>query len=305
MGHSLADWLALREPFDAAARSATLARAVSETLPHDRPVSIVDLGTGRGSNVRYLAGYLPLPQEWLLVDEDPTLLEQVPGAMIGRLNPQCAVEVRQANLGVPDSTMFEGRHLVTASALLDLVSESWLRSLADHCRAVGAVGLFALTYNGESRCLPAEPEDDEIRELLNRHQRANDKGFGRAAGPDAVTAAERSFTAVGYRVERTPSNWHLPPDAREMQRELVDGWAGAASEIAPARAAMIGSWLQRRLDHIAAGRSQIVVCHEDLAAWPTFARSSIGRASVGTRKPAGLAHRSSPRSRERRWDGGF
>ena len=270
MGQSLADWLALREPFDAAARSATLARAISDALPGDRPLRIVDLGTGRGSNVRYLSGCFSLPQEWLLLDEDAAVLADVPGAMIGRLDAQCAIEVRQVNLGVLDSTMFEGRHLVTASALLDLVSEPWLRSLADHCRAVGAVGLFALTYNGASRCSPAEPEDDEIRELMNRHQHASDKGFGRAAGPDAVTAAERSFTAVGYRVERAPSNWSLPPDAQDMQRRLVEGWAEAASEIAPGRSAMVRSWLRRRIDHIDAGRSHIVVCHEDLAACPSL-----------------------------------
>ena len=268
MGLSLADWLALREPFDAAARSATLARAVSEALTADMPLRIVDLGTGRGSNVRYLTGYLSLPQEWLLLDQDAAVLEQVPGAMTGRLHAQCAVEVRQVNLGLLDSTMFHGRHLVTASALLDLVSESWLGSLAHHCRAVRAAGLFALTYNGDSRCSPAEPEDDEVRELMNRHQRANDKGFGRAVGPDAVAVAERSFTAVGYRVQRAASDWNLPPDAREMQRELVNGWADAASEIAPARSAMISSWLRRRHDHIDAGRSQIVVCHEDLIATP-------------------------------------
>ena len=268
MGHSLADWLSLREPFDAAARSARLARSVSDALPRDRPVRIVDLGTGRGSNVRYLTGYLPLPQEWLLLDEDAVLLEQVPGAMSGRLDAQCAIELRQVNLGVLDSTMFDGRQLVTASALLDLVSASWLGSLAHHCRAVRAAGLFALTYNGASRCSPPEPEDDEIRELMNRHQRANDKGFGRAVGPDAVAVAERSFEDVGYRVERAASDWNLPPDAREMQRELVNGWANAASEVAPARSAMISSWRHRRHDHIDAGRSQIVVCHEDLIATP-------------------------------------
>jgi len=268
MGHSLAEWLMLREPFDVAARSDRLARVVSNTLAGDRPVKIVDLGTGRGSNVRYLSGHLPLPQQWLLLDEDAVVLEQLPGAMVGRLDAQCAIEVRQVNLGALDSTMFDGRHLVTASALLDLVSESWLDSLAQHCHAVRAAGLFALTYNGKSRCSPAEPEDDEIRELMNRHQRANDKGFGRAAGPDAIAAAERSFKAVGYRVGRAASDWNLPPDARETQRELVDGWADAASEIAPARSAMITSWLRRRHGHIDAGRSQIVVGHEDLIAVP-------------------------------------
>ena len=46
-------------------------RAIAEALPGDRPLKLVDLGTGRGSNVRYLAVRLPGPQEWLLIDEDP------------------------------------------------------------------------------------------------------------------------------------------------------------------------------------------------------------------------------------------
>ena len=261
MGDSLADWLALREPFDAAARSAALTRAVAASLPRDRPLKIVDLGAGRGSNARYLASRLPLPQEWLLLDEDATLL-----ADVGGLTP--SFETRPMNLGALSPAIFEGRHLVTASALLDLVSETWLRSLAAHCHAIGAAGLFVLTYNGESRCSPAEPEDDVVRELMNRHQRSNDKGFGRAAGPDAVDAAARCFSEVGYRVQRASSDWVLPPEARELQRQLVEGWAEAATAIASGQSAIIRSWKSRRLAHIDAGQSRIIVCHEDLAALP-------------------------------------
>src|SRR5258705_10769178 len=80
MDDSLADWLALREPFDAAARSEALTRALAAALPRDRPLKAVDLGAGRGSNVRYLASRLPQqPQEWLLVDEDARLLACVDG----------------------------------------------------------------------------------------------------------------------------------------------------------------------------------------------------------------------------------
>lgn len=261
MGESLADWLALREPFDAAARSDALVRAIAAALPRDRPLKVVDLGAGRGSNARYLAGRLPQPQQWLLVDEDATLLADV-GALTSDF------ETRPMNLGLLDPAIFEERHLVTASALLDLVSETWLRSLASHCRATGAAGLFALTYNGKSRCSPMEPEDEAVRELMNRHQRSNDKGFGRAAGPDAVDAAERCFAEVGYRVQRAPSDWTLPPEARELQRQLVEGWAEAATEIAPGQSPMIRSWRSRRHAHIDSGRSRIIVCHEDLAAWP-------------------------------------
>jgi hypothetical protein len=287
MADSLSRWLALREPADVAARSTTLTRAVVDALGRRDRVSVLDLGSGTGSGVRYLAGHLPAPQSWLLVDRDPALLAEVRartsswGVMRGyevttdrdRLvirgrQVDCCIETRRLDLGgLTDPQIFSGRHLVTASALLDLVSEAWLGALASHCRESGAAVLFALTYTGRSHCSPEEPEDDRIRELMNRHQRANDHGFGAAAGPEAVECAARCFEAVGYHVRREASDWVLPPGARELQRQLIEGWAGAALEIAPDQAILVESWLTRRLAHVEAHRSRISVCHEDLAAW--------------------------------------
>lgn len=271
MSDSLSDWLALREPADTAARSGTLTRAIAETLPRDGTLRVLDLATGTGSNVRYLARRLPAQQDWLLVDCDPELLTEVPARMSawgGARQLECHVETRQLNLGGLDHPeIFSGRHLVTASALLDLVSEAWLHALAEQCEATGAAALFALTYTGRARCSPAEPEDETIRDLMNRHQKTNDKGFGQAAGPDAVDCAERCFAGAGYRVRREASDWVLPHDARELQRQLIKGWASAAREIAPEHATMIGDWLARRLAHIESSRSRVVVCHEDLGAW--------------------------------------
>jgi hypothetical protein len=270
MSESLADWLRLREAADAAARSSALTRAMIETLPSRRPLRILDLGTGTGSNVRYLAPRLPRGQEWLVADRDAALLAEVERRMTS-IDPDgtldCRIETMRTNLGILDAQMFAGRDLVTASALLDLVSESWLDALASHCRAAGATALFALTYNGRSRSAPEEPEDDLVRSLMNHHQRQNDKGFGWAAGPDAVAAAERAFTAVGYRVRREPSDWVLAPDARELQRQLIEGWAEAAVEIAPEQSSAVRDWRNRRLAHVDANRSRITVGHDDLAAW--------------------------------------
>jgi len=261
MTDSLADWLSLREAADAAARSQTLLAELVAALPARRPLRIVDLGTGTGSNVRYLSSRLPQPQEWLVVDRDPSLLDRLTACV------DVPLTTRATNLGSLTDDLFSGRDLVTASALLDLVSESWLQRLARASREAGAAALFALTYNGDSRCDPVEPEDEWVRSLMNRHQRQNDKGFGRAAGPDATDAADRAFTSAGYFVRRATSDWVLDPAMAPMQRTLIEGWAEAALEMAPEQAPAVRDWLARRWQHVDANRSRIVVGHEDLAAW--------------------------------------
>jgi len=263
VGGSLSAWLALREPADVAARSSALTNAIVKVLPHGRPLRILDLGSGTGSNVRYLSSRLPGVQEWLLVDHDPELLSEASCS-----TATCRIETLSRNLAtLDDQVIFSGRDLVTASALLDLVSPQWLDTLATRCRTSGAAVLFALTYNGQSRCSPVEPEDEIVRDLMNRHQK-RDKGLGGpAAGPEGVACAERSFVAAGYHVRREPSDWILSPDQRELQRQLIEGWAHAATEIAPEESPLIGAWLARRLALVDAGSSTVIVGHEDLAAW--------------------------------------
>jgi len=286
MDESLSDWLRLREAADWAARSDELVRRVTAHLGPADPVHVLDLCTGTGSNLRYLIERLPRRQRWLVIDHDPALLAEVPvrlaswadacgfsaqtsptGTDVRGERLDCLVQTAHMNLDALDAGIFEGRHLVTASALLDLVSEAWLRTLAVRCRSVGASALFAITYNGRSSCDPAEPEDDLVRDLFNLHQ-LRDKGLGGASGgPAAWAAAERSFTEAGYVVESAPSDWVLGPNDRQLQQQLIGGWAEAASQTAPERAAAISDWLGRRLQHVDAGRSTVVVGHVDMAAW--------------------------------------
>ena len=266
---SLSDWLRLREPADVAARSDALAQWAAAALPRDRAITAIDLGTGSGANIRYLAPRLPSDQRWLAVDNDRALLAEIPARVAAWTEGTAArvrVETRQMTLGGGDHPeLFADRDFVTASALLDLVSTSWLEWLASQCAAAGAVVLFALTYNGRASCTPAEPEDGHICDLLNRHQKISDKGFGRAAGPDAAAFAEWLFTTYGYRVRSEPSDWILTPEMGDLQRQLIQGWADAAFAMA-AHAPMVHDWLARRLAHVDGGRSRIVVGHTDLAA---------------------------------------
>lgn len=298
-----ADWLALREPADAAARSRALTERLAHACASRGVVRVLDLGAGTGSNLRYLAEHLPGEQRWLLVDHDTHLLESVTdrmtawatdrGAGVARSAPVGAglqtgpdtelvirgsrasddravtirVTTRTLDLraGVDDPDLFAGRHLVTASALIDLVSEDWLRALAARCAENRAIVALALTYDGRITCAPPEPENEMVRDLVNRHQRT-DKGLGRAMGPDAAETAHACLAAAGYEVHRAQSDWVLSPEDDQLQRQLIDGWAQAATEIAPDHTAAIKDWRARRLAHVESGHSQIIVGHSDLIA---------------------------------------
>ena len=74
----------------------------------------------------------------------------------------CRVETRALDLSkLADSSLFAGHALVTASALLDLVSVRLAAKRAGSAlpRCRGAMVLFALTYDGRITWEPAEPEE--------------------------------------------------------------------------------------------------------------------------------------------------
>ena len=281
-----AAWLALREPADFSARSSQLADVIASAFVNDDTVQGLDVASGTGSNVRYLAERLPPRQDWLLVDHDQGLIAQAPvcmrewaaargydaraeadGVLLHGDRLRCRVRMRRVDVAdLTNEVIFNGRKLVTASALLDLVSEPWLRGLTARCREHASAALFALNYDGRIHCSPEEGEDELVRELVNQHQQ-RDKGFGAALGSDAAATAERLFAGAGYQVHRQPSDWVLSPDARGLQQALIDGWTQAATEQAPGESASIQDWRTRRLAHLVQGRSRLRVGHQDVAAW--------------------------------------
>ena len=284
------EWLSLREPLDVRSRSAklaaTFAQAIRPTESRDLPIHVVDLGAGTGANLRYLAPLLGGSQDWLLAERDPSLLDAVDdqlriwaesaGARVFQGDRQLIVRATQFECRVRrvsvdlatelDRVVLPERCLVTASALLDLVSEDWLAKLAKRSRNAAAFVWFALSYDGRIDCMPAEAEDPDVRELFNRHQ-MGDKGFGPALGPVAARRAGEIFEDCGYHTLSEPSDWRVKAH-QALQLALLDDWFDAATEIDPDRASELREWRERRLAHIGCGQSELIVGHADLIGWP-------------------------------------
>ena len=90
-----ADWLALREPVDHRSRAADLVAPVAEWWGSRPGQRVLDLGSGTGSNLRYLAPRLPGEQAWTLVDRDAALLEQATGEAVAVFDAVCSVRSQQ------------------------------------------------------------------------------------------------------------------------------------------------------------------------------------------------------------------
>ncbi len=69
------EWLDLREAADSRARNHEVANAVAARFAQRDELSILDLGSGTGANLRATAPVLPRRQAWRLVDNDKANLD--------------------------------------------------------------------------------------------------------------------------------------------------------------------------------------------------------------------------------------
>ncbi|SFI69701.1 methyltransferase domain-containing protein [Amycolatopsis sacchari] len=244
------DWLALREKADAAARAAELVEPLLAVLPPG-PLVIHDLGCGTGSMARWLAPLLPRAQRWVLHDRDPVLLAHAAKSV------PVPVETRAGDLTRLRAADLAGASLVTASALLDLLTADEVEALADACTGAGCPALLTLSVAGEVELSPAEPLDLRFAAAFDDHQRRTVDGRT-LLGPDAVRVATEAFVRRGAVVHSRRSPWRLGPG--ELFREWLRGWVEAACEQQPQLRPHAAGYLSRRLG------SEAVVGHVDLLA---------------------------------------
>jgi SAM-dependent methyltransferase len=261
-----AQWLAMREPYDRAARNSTVLDALADTFAGSSAVTVTDFGCGTGSTMRAISPRLPARQNWRLIDNDEALLDAAgkgapAGASVTAVAIDLARDIEQA---------FGACDLVATSALLDLVSAAWLDRLVAAMSRVSRPLYAALSYDGLVVLTPRTRHDEAVIAAVNRHQRT-DKGFGPALGPDAAQTAAERFRRAGFAVLEGRSDWQFGVDDRDIQIEMLAGWAGAAGEIG-VDPSIIEEWLRERCDHVTAGRSQIRVGHIDFFAAPTGRR---------------------------------
>ena len=291
------DWLRLREPFDRAARetaagTSDLFARVARWRARSPSTSfaVTDLASGHGANLRALAPRLGGLQHWRLVDHDPQLLAALPHELAAWARQRGYTFKAADGAGdAPTEVIGPGFHakvlrervdlardlatldfgeasLVTASALLDLVSASWLQALIGRAQDARSALWFGLNVDGRSIWDPTDPDDLRMHQLFSEHQR-RDKGFGPALGPHAVALAIDRMAGAGYETQQAQTDWFIDgAQAPEMQRAMIEGVGVAAVEQDPASDDAVQGWKARRGARI--GATCLRVGHVDIVGTP-------------------------------------
>jgi hypothetical protein len=264
-----ADWLSLREPADAAARSPELIEELRPLLPRHGPLEVHDLGCGTGSMARWLAGRLVGPQHWVLHDRDAELLDRAAEDPPRTSSDGAAVtaESRLHDITRLDASELSSANLIAASALIDMMTAEELDRLVSVCAAVGCPVLMTLSVVGRVDLDPAEPLDRAVMDAFNAHQRRTTM-TGALLGPDAGRAAANGFTRLGLDVTVRPSPWRLAQESSLLMAAWFSGWLAAACEQQPELREVADAYTARRLTQIADGSLSVSVHHDDLLARP-------------------------------------
>ena len=263
------DWLALREPADAEARHPELVRLLRSWLPDRRPLEVHDLGCGTGSMARWLAPQLDGPQHWVLHDRDAELLGHAEADPPDPAADETAVtvETRASDITRLDPGDLAGASLVTASALLDMLTADEVHGVVAAWAAAGCPVLVTLSVVGRVELVPGEPLDGEVMAAFNEHQRRR-HGAAHLLGPDAVGVAAGELAGLGHEVVVRPSPWVLGPARAALAAEWLEGWLGAACEQRPELVTATRAYAARRRVQLADGSLTVTVHHADLLARP-------------------------------------
>jgi hypothetical protein len=262
------DWLALREEEDARTRSRELAVEAARKLGPG-PIVIHDLGSGTGSMMRWLSPILPGPQTWVLHDWNPDLTERANDgvATLDREGRPVSVRSHSGELAHLRPDDLDDASLVTASALLDVLTSEEVHAIARACVTVGSPVLLSLSVTGEVHLDPPDARDDVFETSFNAHQRRLVSGR-RLLGRYGAAIARGLFLHAGWNVRPIDTVWRLGDHDPRLLGQWLDGWVDAALEHRPELQLEYPGYRELRSSQLLSGALSAAVIHTDLLAWP-------------------------------------
>ena len=188
---------------------------------------------------------------------------------IYRHSGEYSIESFLVDLSETQKLPLESVSLMTASALLDLVSENFIRDLCqlikekNKCRPVGFYS--ALNYDGCIKWTPFHSLDAAILMNFNADQK-RDKGFGPALGPDATDFLKTQFHSTKFQCLSAKSPWLLGYADHLLTESLINGISSVAIQTDGLTNSDIQDWKTFRIKNVRTGNCYLG--HTDILVLP-------------------------------------
>lgn len=252
-------WLNLRETVDRNARNKRILYLINKFFKNKKNIRIVDLGSGAGSNYRFLKSRLLNNQYWFFVDISHQSTNYF------KKNIKLSSKIKKTNFKIVDiinnleKINFNDYNLVTGSAFLDILPKKWFKKF--HKLNIDTeIVYFALNYNGNFKFFPKHMDDKKILNIFNKDQKS-DKGIGEVAvGPDCTELINKVFKRT-HKTYVLDSTWDV-----SKNYEFQIYFLNFCREIIQKNKLNFDDWLKFRLKCIKEKNSIFILKNTDFLA---------------------------------------
>ena len=252
-------WLNLRESVDRNSRNKKILNLINKFYKNKKNIRIIDLGSGAGSNFRFLKSRLSNNQYWSFVDISHESTNYF------KKNIKFSSKIIKTNFKIIDiindlnKISFNDYNLVTGSAFLDILPKNWFNNFYK-LNINTEIVYFALNYDGNFKFFPKHKDDKKILNLFNKDQKS-DKGIGEVAvGPNCSKIINKVFKST-HKTYVLDSTWDVNRNY-EFQMHFLN----FCEDIIKKNKLNLDHWLEFRLKSIKEKNSRFILNNKDFLA---------------------------------------
>ena len=254
-------WLYQREKIDNLSKNLTLIDKINSVLKDLENISILDLGTGTGSNFRFLSKKINNKnQSWTLMDISRSSLQEA------KKNITLNNKIKKVSLKYNDiiknikKTNFNQFDLVTGSAFLDIMPDNWFKDF-HRLNQNTKIIYFSINYDGYFKFYPNHTLDNNMLKLFNKDQKSKKDGKVKAVGPDCGEIIMSHFSKT-HKTFLLNSNW-LDKNNKNFQLMFLNFCKNVINKNKEIR---LHEWLEFKKAKIIKNKSKLLVHNKDFLA---------------------------------------
>ena len=278
------NWLDKRYHYDNTARDKKVEDACLSYLENKPAVTILDIGSGTGSNCLYFLEKMPAVQNWIFVERDEYLskyaLERIKkevtelGYAVEEHAQKLILQKENRQIGITyitDSFIDLDKKvdlskidLVTAGAVFDLLSFKQFVNVASVILE-NEIALLATMNYAEMNFFPEEASDVLFIEKYEKHM-SRPQEFGKAMGKDCSRSMVKFFRKHQREIVYGASVWNLNGKEEETHRCLFQFMKSAITEMIEEEEhiQLFAKWLYLKKELAAEGKLKTSIQHYDI-----------------------------------------